>query len=217
MQSVATDFWSAGGLPLEILLVVTCMVALMCLSSMVDSFQPLLASIFKWKEADLAGNSMKLRIARRRTSLGLVLPFVLVASRYGLLTCGDEPLGTILITGTVFSAYLLLRLVIRLFAGIRGKASRGWYGAVSCHYGYFAILTAVMLVSAAILTPAGVSDTVVREVLLWEIGGLYLLNLVRKLQILVHYNGFFGGILYLCTLEILPSGTLLAVYFLIWR
>ena len=67
-----------------------------------------------------------------------------------------------------------------------------------------------MLPTVGILALAGVNDLTVKTVILAETAFIYLVYLIRKSQILSMVCGPLQVFLYLCALEVLPTGLLVA-------
>lgn len=109
---------------------------------------------------------------------------------------------------------LLAFLIIRHLLFILLKPVRiSQEGANTIHhtpYNYFIISTAVLLATAGLMAVFHCPDHVIRSVLLWETAGLYFLTLVRTGQIISYYCSTFATFLYLCGLELLPAGLLIA-------
>ena len=73
---------------------------------------------------------------------------------------------------------------------------------------FFAILTLLLLTVAGIMTVAGTDETAIKNAILWISAGIYGLFLIRKFQIFTSNCSVFAAFLYLCALEIIPTGTL---------
>lgn len=157
-----------------------------------------------------------LNVARTRNTVAweAAFFFCLLADRYGLYSPGFMqiiPDGWIFpATVGVFLTFLLVRhLLFLLLKPVRISQE----GANTIHhtpYNYFIISAAVLLATAGTLSAFHCPDHAIRTVLLWETAGLYFLTLIRTGQILNYYCNTFATFLYLCALELLPAGLLIA-------
>ena len=73
---------------------------------------------------------------------------------------------------------------------------------------YDVLLVLAVLVTGGILSYFNVPPTVIRNTIVWISAAIYLLFLTRKFQIFTSYCSVFSAFLYLCALEIIPTGTL---------
>lgn len=152
--------------------------------------------------------------ARNIAALASILPFSLVADRFGLFRpafwSAIPPQWSAAATIGVMVAYLLLRTICS--AAIRPPRMDSLSEA-AVHKGpwsWFLLLTLTMLASVGILSVAGAGDHAVKMVLYAEMALFYLMSLIRSGQI---FAGSFSGlptILYLCGLELLPTAALAA-------
>lgn len=152
--------------------------------------------------------------AKNRNSLALlfILPFCLIIDRVGLISR-----DYIQATWSVFSvmglltAYCLVRLLAYTLCYPRKKTSADT--AIAAHraiFTFFIVLTEILLITMGILSLFHAEIELSRKVVLWEITVLYALAFLRTGQILaVDCNGF-STILYLCGLEVVPTGLLVA-------
>ena len=150
---------------------------------------------------------------RNAIALCMIPPFCLISDRYSIITvrhldfCPDG-LRVLSVIG-VFVLYLLVRwMLYRICSPGKDEAST-YKVAKSCEGNYFIMIVAVLLLSVGVLAVLNVKDHIVREILLYELGLLYLLALVGKAQILSSSCSPFTTFLYLCALEIIPTGLLI--------
>lgn len=157
-----------------------------------------------------------LNVARQRNLVAIeaALPFCLVVDRYCLyspdiMKLVPDKLGA-LSTIAAFLAYILVRkLAYLLFHPLRQSAEAN----NTIHhtpYNYFIVIVALLLATVGIMSVLHCSDELIKSVLLWETGVSFLYTLIRTSQILGYYCNFFTTFLYLCALELLPAGLLIA-------
>ena len=83
---------------------------------------------------------------------------------------------------------------------------------IACKAGrtFFSILTLILLAMAGIMSFIDTPAEVVTDAMLWVSACIYLIYLLRKTQILISSASFFAAFLYLCALEMIPTGALVA-------
>lgn len=153
------------------------------------------------------------RVTRERNTVAyiLLIPAVLIMSRYRLYDPdffrhfqGDWRL---LACFTVLLTYLLVRLV--LYWTLRPRRRMDNYRlAHKLIYTFFILFMLLALPAIGILTIIDANDMVIRTVLYILLAFTYLVFLVRKAQILSLSCDGLQTFLYLCALEILPTGAL---------
>jgi hypothetical protein len=90
----------------------------------------------------------------------------------------------------------------------RRVSLKSYKGVVRVAYSFFIILTILLLSIEAWGVVFKMEYESMRNAMLWVSALTYLLYLIRKIQILNSCCSFFTGFLYLCALEILPTGVL---------
>jgi hypothetical protein len=71
---------------------------------------------------------------------------------------------------------------------------------------FFVILTLVLLVTGGAMTVSGADESSIKSAMLWLSAGIYGLFFIRKFQIFTSNCSIFTAFLYLCALEIIPTG-----------
>lgn len=155
------------------------------------------------------------RVSRDRNIVALVLiiPCIMVINKYGLyepdLIKGADEDVHLLVVAVVFFLYLLLRFILSV--ALRPKRGGDNYVmARRSAYTFFILIGLLVLPTVGILSLFHVNPLTVRTVLLVEISVIYLVYFVRKAQILSLSCSSLTVFLYLCALEILPTGLLVA-------
>ena len=170
--------------------------------------------MFRWKENVNIDTSLRLRTERDLASAAMLLPFCLLATRFGLY-CPDFMSGmsqnaALGITSAVFVGYLILRMSLIVAMRPKRMSSGIYHAATSTEHTFFIVLTAALLVIGGIMSVAGASPHAIKVAMFWLSGSIYMLFLTRKLQIFASTCNLFVSFLYLCALEILPTGVLIA-------
>ena len=196
----------------DILALISLLIVITLLRRMVNIFPSLMACMIRSKENSNLETSVKLSNDRDRLAFAMIIPFILVATRFRLYSPSfmenmDEGFRICIVAG-VFITYILLRAALtRLMRPHRMKS--GVYStAGKAANTFFIILTLVLLAAGGIMSFIDVSFSGIHNAMIWLSGGIYLLFLLRKCQILLTSCSIFTAFLYLCALEIFPTGIL---------
>jgi len=206
--------WDDNGVLLAVAMI--CLVAAMALVQQVlNIFSSLVGCLIRWKECLNLESSAALSRDRDIVAIYTTFPLCLIISSYGLWELNFmknlNPAVNYLITLGVIIAYLMLRVGLTTLL-TPNSYNRKTYLAAAKAFGTFTIIAALLLfATAAIMGIVGIDRQITTQVLLWEIAGVYAIHVLRKLQILGSCCSFFSTFLYLCALEILPTGILVAL------
>ena len=198
----------------DTLALIALLLVLVLLKRIVCILPSVVTCLFRWKGNINIDTSLRFRTERDLASAAMLLPFCLLATRFGLYSpdfiSGMSQNAALGVTSAIFVGYLLLRL--SLIVGIRPKrmASGIYHAATSTEHTYFIVLTLVLLAIGGIMTVAGAEPHTIKVAMFWISGSIYMLFLARKLQIFASTCNLFMSFLYLCALEILPTGVLIA-------
>ena len=197
---------------LNTLALISLIVIIILLRRLVNIYPSLLACLIRWKESVNLEMSVKLSRDRNILAIALVIPFCITAFRFGLyrpsfLEGFNESVGLAISIG-VFVTYILLRWT--LTALCRSKKSRkpAYATSVAAARTFFIILTLLLMAMGGIMSFIGVDNKVITDAMIWVSGAIYLLFILRRTQIFASSYNFFTVFLYLCALEIIPTGVL---------
>ena len=185
---------------------------MLVLRSLVSIFPSLVACLVRAKECFNLEASVKLSRSRDILASVMILPFCLIVNRFDVIGTGvsaglSEGLRIAMTIG-VFIVYFIFRIATyRLFRPQR-LPKKTYQTAGKAAHTFFAILTLLLLTVAGIMTVAGTDETAIKNAILWISAGIYALFLIRKFQIFTSNCSVFAAFLYLCALEIIPTGTL---------
>lgn len=198
--------------PMAAVVAACCAVLMLCLPSIVQVAPSLLRCMARARESEHLYNSSSLRRSRNIACAGLMPAFLLICSCFRVLPFtiwSDrwEALGWTVVT---FAAYLALRLLCRLVFAHRLPDRFCRECAREVPYTFFATAAFICILTGLVCLLADVGPEKSGRVIQWEIGVLYMLGVIRKTQIFIQHRGIVAGILYLCTLEFLPTGMLIA-------
>lgn len=214
-QSPSPAVETAGGTPMLMGVLVTLFVVLALLE--IRNF--LHVAPFLWDSVFRARGSVALennvRVARERNQLALILiiPAILFLFRYRLynpdfLQSMADNLRLAVVAG-VFLAYLLLRLL--MFVMLKPRRGTDHYRmAHRAGYTFFILLMLPAIAGVTVLSFLPVNDFIIKTFLFAWSAVSYLTFLLRKAQILSLSCNPLLTFLYLCGLEILPTGALVA-------
>ncbi len=204
-----------GDLPVNWMLIsLSALCVVLFLQRIVGISGYLVGGLFRWKPILKLEENMGLMRDRNGVAAIMLIPACLVASRYGLyapdfMRLVPEDFRTLVIVGVVLAAEIVRALLIEILRS--GKISRDIYGVANRSVYNFFILGVI----AAVLTCGagsflGANDMLIRGLVYAEICLSLLIAFIRKTQILSNTCNLFRAILYLCALEILPAGLIVA-------
>lgn len=197
-----------------ILICVTAVAMVLLLSQLVELLPFLMGGIFRNKPAVDLEDSVRHARDRNALAIAAIPAFVLVVSRFGLYDpdwLADFSAGArTLLLLAVWTAFILLRMVLVSVAW-HPRINRETYGlSARTFYNFFILATLLLVLTVGLLTLLGGNPLSIKMICWVEMGLSYLLFLVRRTQILRNSCNQFTAILYLCGLELLPAGLLVA-------
>lgn len=197
----------------DILALISLLFIILIIKRIADFTPTVIKCMVWWKENINIDVSLKIRRDRNLVASSLVLPFCLLAVKFGLyspefMTDMQEAakIGTV---AGIFLCYILIREGVA--AGIRPRkiSSNTWHAVTTTEYTFFIPLVLLLLIIGSIMSVAHVSPNSIKVAMFCISGALYLVFLLRKLQIFSSTCNLFSAFLYLCALEILPTGVLI--------
>lgn len=198
------------GVGIEIAVAVVCLAAIAVIPAIGVVARGLFGCLFRWREVVGLQASGRVRHARDMAAVGMMPMFLLACGAYCLYfpVSWGGVIGRTLWCALAFAIFLAVRAICRRLFRLGRTGDKTFSDAVSCDSDFFIILCLVW--SFTLLASGFLPDreSAAADVLKWELAAVYLLFLLRKTQIFVYYDGFFRGILYLCTLEMIPTGML---------
>ncbi len=194
------------------LVIFSFLVLLLMLRRLIGIMPSLLACMIRWKENINLEDSVKLSRDRDYLALAMIVPFCLLAFRYRLYSPGFvEPMSDNAVLGlyfAIFLAYLVVRIMVTMTFRPHKMPKKIFGTAVKTSYSFFIICTLVLLATVAVMSVADASDVHIRNAMLWISALIYMLFLIRKVQIFSTSCSVFAAFLYLCALEMIPTGIL---------
>lgn len=204
-----------GGTPLLLSILVTAFVilALLELRNFLHVAPFLWDSVFRARGSVALENNVRVARERNQLTLILMIPAILFIYRYRLYDVSfvqrlTDDWRLVAVAG-VFLGYLLLRTVMYLFLKPRRRADN-FRVAHRAGYTFFILLMLLAIAGVTILYFFRANDFIIKSFLYILSGIAYLVFLIRKTQILSISCNPLLTFLYLCGLEILPTGALIA-------
>lgn len=187
-------------------------IVLLLLKRLVNVYPSLLACLLRSKECFNLEASVKLARDRNIVTAAMVVPFCLVVFRFRLyepnFLTGLENNAVLGIYIVVFAAYVALRYATLMLFRPRRVPQKTYDTANKAAFSFFSVLTLSLLAIGGIMDLLNVDESAVRNAMLWLSGGIYLLFMLRKTQIFSTSCSIFASFLYLCALEMIPTGIL---------
>lgn len=188
--------------------------ALIFLGTFLSIFPALVACLIRSKESINLEDSVALAHERDIVYYILIAPSALAIAYYNLL-CIDVfdnfiPELRLLITLGIIAVLDGLKAILARIMEPR-SINRKMYAAIKHCFRNFAAITALTALTAiGVMQLFNCETDTIKNVTLCIAGFGYLLFLIRKLQIFAYVRDIFSSILYLCALELLPTGLLIA-------
>ena len=196
------------------LLTVICIFTmLLSLKKLVNIIPSLLGCAVRWKEAFNLEYNMKLSRDRDIVFFILLLPFCLVVTKFGIYSPDFmAPLDAFMrlaVFAGIFTVYLLLRRTLGFIFRSADIDRKAYSAAQKLFLTFFNLTVLCSLAIAGTLSYTNLETDTIRAILCYVFLFFYIVFIIRKSQIFSHYCSVFSTILYLCTLEILPTGLLI--------
>ena len=196
------------------LALISLLIALLLLKTMVGVFPSLVACLTRWKESVNLDASVQLSRNRDITALALVIPFCLTVTRFRLydphFMVGLNDNGRLAVTIGILIGWMLLRTFLEHLLRPRKGNPKAYGTARKAAYTYLCILTLLLILTGGIMAFVDAAPETIKTAMLWISATIYAVLLLRKTQILISSYSFFASFLYLCALEIIPTGALVA-------
>ena len=205
--------WSS--FPVNMVLVIIATLLMFLTIRIFLNIAPLLFdSLSRWKACVNIDASVQTKNDRNTLGIIATLPLALVADRYGFLSAGildripDE--WSSLVTLGIIILWLILRFICFYFCSLQTTRQETFRTAHKSFFNYWILAALLITLTAGVISFTNIPDTAGRTILLYELVVMYLIALLRKSQILLSYCGPLTTFLYLCALEFIPTGALIA-------
>ena len=198
----------------DIVTLISVVVVICFLRRLIGIFPSLLASLIRWKESVNLSNSVKLNRDRNMIALVMTVPFCLMVARSGMYSPSFlSSLGEDARFGIIFGIFvfmMILRYLLERMCAPKRRNTQTYRFAKESSYTFFILMTISMLILWGILSVIKTDAETAKDAMLWLSAVIYLIYILRKTQIFTSSCSIFTAFLYLCALEILPTGALVA-------
>ena len=152
--------------------------------------------------------------SRNNAAITVALGWILVADRYGIYPAAwidslAYGWSAAALLGVVI-AYPLLRRIALLLCAPKRMHGDDLHALHKAMFTYFIPSGLIMMLTAGAMSVAGCRDALVCMVLQYELLVFWLFAIIRTAQILSSKQSILATILYLCGLEFLPAGAVVA-------
>ena len=196
----------------EIISFLSILTAMLLLRNMVSIFPSLIACVIRTKENMNLDASVKLSRNRDLIAASMIPIFCLLVSKYRLYDITfldayskDARFGFI---AAIFAAYVLFRLAVSKLIKPQRIPKKTYSAALNASRTFFTVLTLTLLTCGGLCSILGLDISGARSAMLWISAAIYFIFIVRKSEIFISCCSVFTAFLYLCALEIIPTGTL---------
>ena len=188
------------------------LVVLLLLRRLVNVYPSLMACMIRGKESVNLESSVKLSLDRDRITYAMIIPFCLVAFRFRLYDSsflqGVSENGLLGIYFLVFVGYVLLRMLVIWLFRPHKMPQKTYRTANRAAFTFFTLLSLALLITGGVMSFLHIDESFIRLAMLWISAAIYALFLLRKTQIFCTSCSVFTAFLYLCALEMIPTGIL---------
>ncbi|MGN1046500.1 MAG: hypothetical protein ACI4QG_05325 [Candidatus Cryptobacteroides sp.] len=198
----------------DILSVASVLLCVLFLKRLYCAFPYMTSCLVRWREAFALEYSVSISRDRNLFFVLMVIPMAILLDRYDIYS--PDFLGFIpedfrvLGTAACLAVFLLLRVFLLNVSRMRKTPRNAYSAAGGLFRTFFCLATLTVVLISGVLGRIGVDDGIVRTVILCCLSVFWTLLLLRKGQIFAHNCTIFSTILYLCSLEIVPTGLMVA-------
>ena len=196
----------------NILVLISFFIILLTLNTLTGVFPSLIACLIRWKESVNLDASVQLSRSRDVMAATLIVPFCLVIYKHHVYSpAWLENLNMnagLAATIGIFAVFILFRTLLEYWMRPTKMSPKTYKTACKASYTFFSILTLTSLATGGIMTFADANPEAIKNAIICISATIYAVLLVRKFQIFMSSCSFFTAFLYLCALEIFPTGLL---------
>ena len=197
----------------DILAIISTVSVIILMRRLLNIYPSLLACIIRWKESINLEASVKHSLDRNMFAVAMIIPFCLIVYRFGIYSPAfmegiNETFSLLIIIG-IFGAYFALRRAMIRIMRPKKMNPKTYKAAICCAYTFFIILTLTLFFVGGIMALLKTDPIVTRTAIIWLSAIIYGIYIFRKTQIFTSSCSIFRGFLYLCGLEIFPTGVLI--------
>lgn len=196
---------------LETLSLISVIIIIIMLRRIVGILPAVFVCALRWKECCKLDAVVKTSRDRDFTALALTLPFLLTVQKHNLLPYRFidtiTPEAGFAAICAVFAGYLVFRAFATVLF-LPHKSHKKSRTADNSDRTFFIIMSVLVLCAVCLMSLLRTEAAEARLTIIWLSAATYMLYLVRKFQIFQSSHSIFTSFLYLCALEIVPTGIL---------
>lgn len=197
--------------PVSALAALSILIVIVALPAFLQVVPSAVGCVFRVRECQNLAHSVSQSRSRDYAAAAIFLPMVMAVAHYAVYPplAGANPYVRILLSLALFVSYGLLKGVLSVVFRSSSMSSGSWKCALAIPRTFFLLMGVLAFPTVGVLEFLDLPPELTASVVRWEMAVSYALCLLRQLQIFIQYRGFFMGFLYLCALEIFPTGILI--------
>lgn len=213
-SGICQDFTSAdtGEQISDAILVIMTVIFIIYIRKAIDILPQTAGCLLRWKEN--LNLEFNVRSSRERNRMAAILypTACVMIYRYGIAApaAADRihPAAMLAIIAGATALFLALRLILFRIMKPSGANTRLWDTSRRAFYTYFIPAAVLSVVTSGIMEVVGAEKEAIGTAVIYITAFVWIIFLIRQLQIFRNSCSLFSAILYLCTLEILPMAVL---------
>jgi hypothetical protein len=190
--------------------VVCTILFLIFLGTFLHLMPALMNGVIRWKGNLELEDSLQLSKSRNIIAAILYIPVVMIFYHFGIFRPAFldsiPSLWRFPVVVGIFMAYLLLRWFLNWQIELQNFSSKTFTAANNCFFSFTIILFLALFIVIIIMKPFTNNDHVTSIVLTIAFFAFYCFHIYRRGQIFASVCNPLTTFLYLCTLEIIPTG-----------
>lgn len=206
-----------GSLTGEILAIFSLLTTILLLKKIVNVFPSLIACVMRWKESFNLEASVKSGRDRDIIALGMFIPFCMIVEHYRLYSPAYmADLGEtfrIAATAGTFVVYACTKMLAATVCKPKTTGTKAFAIGIKASGTFFILLALLLLGMAGVAGFLDLTPESVKPTMLCVSAAVYAVFLLRSFQIFASSVSHFTAFLYLCALEIVPTGLLVGSVF----
>lgn len=196
----------------DTILVIMTVIFIIYIRKAIDILPQTAGCLLRWKEN--LNLEFNVRSSRERNRMAAILypTACVIIYRYGLADTVSadriHPAAMLAAIAGAIAVFLAIRLLLFRIMRPSGANTRLWDTSRRALYTYFIPAVILSVLTSGIMELAGSADGMITDTVAYVSAGIWIIFLIRQLQIFRNFCSLFSAILYLCTLEILPMAIL---------
>ncbi len=196
----------------DAILVIMTIIFIIYIRKAIDILPQTAGCLLRWKEN--LNLEFNVRSSRERNRMAAILypTACVIIYRYGIAAPASadklHPAAMLAIIAGAVAVFLAVRLLLFRIMRPSGANPRLWDTSRRALYTYFIPAAILSVLVSGIMELCGTGTDAIRDSVTYVSAAIWIIFLIRQLQIFRNSCSLFSAILYLCTLEILPMAIL---------